>query len=234
MLAIATPADEGMTDEQTAINVATRLKQIWLDTYPENVTSFAQVSYKTRHGRRFTFKQRPFGDEEGVDVKVGRIRGAVGYCDGLNNKFQGLASDVIKDALWKITRACYLDEDSPLYGCRPWVLVHDEIGIEGPAETAHIWAWEFSRLMVEALARYCPDVRGEAEPALCRRWLKGAEAQYDEGGRLVPDECWYFDKKTEMWTLDHCWGVTATIPGKAGELPSYKLRLAAEQELGVA
>lgn len=235
MLAIAEPHDIGVDDEATAINVATRLKHLWLDAFPEQQMVFSEVAAKTANGRLFTFRQRPFGDEPGVTVKSGRVRGQVGYCDGCNTRFQGLAADAIKAAMWDIFKACYLDDASPLYGCRLWVMLHDELGMEGPADTAHIWAPEMARLMVAALARYCPDVRGRAEAALCRRWYKKADAVVDEEGRLVPWEPWRLVKDKDpaewqqyKWVLDHCWGVQAFTNGD-----TYADRLAAELAMGL-
>lgn len=227
-------------DEETAINVAKRLKTVWLDAFPEQQMIFNEVAAQTANGRLFTFRQRPFGDEPGITVKSGRVRGQVGYCDGCNTRFQGLAADIIKAAMWDIFKACYLDASSPLYGCRLWLLLHDELGVEGPEATAHEWSHELSRLMVAALSRYCPDVVGKADPALCRRWYKAADVVLDNDGRLAPWEPWRkvrtdgddmdpSDWHEHTWVLDHCWGVQAFVDGDL----TYAARIDAERALGI-
>ncbi len=80
---------------------------------------------------------------------------------------------------------------SPLYGCRPVLSVHDELIVEAPsayaAEAAHALS---VNIMIPALRYYCPDLAAavRAEPALMRRWYKGAGTVRDEQGRLVPWE----------------------------------------------
>lgn len=117
-----------------------------------------------------------------------RIRGGCGYTVTCNTYFQGLAADIAKCAMWRLTKACYLNTESPLYGCRVWNFVHDEFLLEGPEGTAHLWAPEVSRIMVQAAKEYTPDVAHAAPPAIMRRWYKGAEPVYDDQGRLVPWE----------------------------------------------
>ncbi len=63
----------------------------------------------------------------------------------------------------------------------------DELLYEGPADTAHIWADEASRLQVAAMRRYTPSIKVKAPPALMTRWEKGAEEVRIQG-RLV---AWY-------------------------------------------
>jgi len=64
------------------------------------------------------------------------------------------------------------------------MFVHDELIVECPEETAPEAADEVSRLMIEAMEEYTPDVPIEAEPALMRRWSKNAESIRDANGRL--------------------------------------------------
>lgn len=121
-----------------------------------------------------------------VDVpRSQRRRGRVGYTQACNTPFQGMASDGAKDALFRVARECYVTPTSPLFGCRPLVFIHDEIIIEAPIETAHESAQRLKELMEDAMRGVTPDVPPSATPALCRRWLKGAEPVYDETGRLV-------------------------------------------------
>lgn len=83
---------------------------------------------------------------------------------------------------------------SPLYGSRGVLSVHDEQILElpwnadDPAPTTAA-AMELSRLGVDALAAFCPDMVSviEAEPALCLRWHKSMKAVWD-GDALIPWE----------------------------------------------
>lgn len=113
-----------------------------------------------------------------------RRRGRVGYTQACNTPFQGMAADAAKDALFAVARECYVTPSSPLYGSRPLVFVHDEIIIESPDERAPEAALRLSELMCEAMNGVAPNVPSAATPALCKRWLKGAEPVYDEAGRL--------------------------------------------------
>ena len=82
-------------------------------------------------------------------------------------------------------------ERSALYGCRPVLSVHDELIVEAPSAYAAEAAEALStNIMVPALRYYCPDLAAavKAEPALMRRWYKGAGTVRDEQGRLVPWE----------------------------------------------
>lgn len=138
-------------------------------------------------------EMKPFFDNAQQVAEVGqmsqlrsnRIRGGVGFCDGANSYFQGLASDASKTAVFLVSRACYAQPDSPLYGCRPVMLVHDEIVLEAPEEQAHEAAMELARLMIVAMGMWCPDVPARASPVVSRCWSKEAE-QVWENGRLVP------------------------------------------------
>lgn len=111
------------------------------------------------------------------------------FSEAANLKFQGRAARAAKDALWRVAVACYDDEKSPMYGCRPTIFAHDEIITECPEVLAHEAGFEQARLMGEALATWCPKAYNDKacpEPALMRRWFKKAEKVFDKGGRLMP------------------------------------------------
>jgi hypothetical protein len=65
--------------------------------------------------------------------------------------------------------------------------VHDEYIAEAPEETAHECAEEMVRIMEASGREWCPDVPVRAEPAISRRWRKGAEPVRLDG-RLIPWE----------------------------------------------
>lgn len=116
-----------------------------------------------------------------------RVRGKPSAPAAANTLFQGLAADGAKRAVVAMTKEMYLDTSSPLYGSRLVNFSHDETIIEIPEERAHEAAMRQATVMVEQMRTVVPDVLVKAEPALMRRWYKGAEAVYVEG-RLVPWE----------------------------------------------
>ena len=154
---------------------ARALKQDWLRAYPEWGDYFQYV------GRLV----------EGAGSRIehcytGRYRGDVSYTEACNSFFQGLAADAAKAAGFLISKACYVDTHSPLYGCRIVNFIHDEFILEAPEETAAEAAEELARLMVEGAKPFLPDVPPSAEPYLMRRWSKSAHPIRDNAGRLLP------------------------------------------------
>lgn len=154
------------------IDQATALKAQWFEQWPEMNDYFKHIQWIADCGTL-------------VQLRSKRIRGGVGFCDGANSYFQGLASEASKTAVYLVSKASYANPESPLYGCRPVMLVHDEIIIEAPESYAHEAAMELQRLMVKAMEMWCPDVPARASPVLSRCWSKKAKALY-EGDRLVP------------------------------------------------
>ena len=157
-------------------NEADNLIKSWKASFPEMAEYFKMMSNADRStGGSFTLQQ----------LGSNRVRGGCFYTSGCNTLFQGLAADGAKAAMWDLTKQMYIDKSSPLYGVRCWAFIHDEFLFEGPEDTAHVWAPHASKVMVEAMKRFTPDVKIEAEPALMTRWFKSAEAKYDDG-KLVP------------------------------------------------
>ena len=155
---------------------AQELIEVWRRAWPESV----------RYLQTIGFKCDATGDFTAVQSRSGRIRGAVHYTNGANGYFQGMVSDIAKAALWRVQQECWADPSSPLYGSRPWLLLHDEILMESPEDKAHDAAMRLQAIMEETAMLYHPDVKSKAEPALMRRWYKGADPVYDENGRLIP------------------------------------------------
>jgi hypothetical protein len=116
-----------------------------------------------------------------------RVRGSPHGPAAANTLFQGLAADGAKRAVIQMTKEMY-SGDGPLLGSRLVLFAHDETIIEIPEERAHDAAMRQAEVMVEQMKTCVPDVKVKAEPALMRRWYKGAEAVYDANGRLVPWE----------------------------------------------
>lgn len=128
-------------------------------------------------------------DGNGVVVgPTGFVGGGKSYTQGCNFFFQHRASILAKEANYRISKAC-LTPGNVLYGSRLVVFVHDETILEHPIESAHERAYEQARIMGDTLLEYCPRLlRKDPEPALMTRWIKEAEAKFDESGRLVPWE----------------------------------------------
>lgn len=155
---------------------AVDLRDQWLRRFPEMRSYFRHVSDQCRGG---TYTHR--------HPRTGFVRGAVGYTDGCNHAFQHLTAAGAKEALYRVTREAYTDRSSALWGTYPVMFVHDEIIAEVPELRAHEAAHRIADVMVETMNIYTPDVPARAEPALMRRWYKGAEPVYVDG-RLVPWE----------------------------------------------
>jgi hypothetical protein len=158
-------------------NQAEDLRSAWFERWEEMRPYFDMISdaCDTNPDGRFTVKQ----------LGSNRLRGGCSYTSGANTWFQGLAADGAKAAMWALYKACYVDTDSPLYGVRMWAFIHDEFLFEGDEDTAHLWAPAAARIMVAEMKKYTPDVKVGAEPALMRRWLKGAEPVYTPDGKLT-------------------------------------------------
>lgn len=157
---------------------AKTLRSDWYEQWPESADYFKEINRIVGNAGYGTV----------IQLRSQRRRGLCRYTVAANTFFQGLAADASKLALWLVTRACYHDKSSPLYGCRPVIFAHDEIIMVAPLSYAHEAGIELRRIMLEAMAVYTPDVPVEASPCIMRRWRKDAEPAYDANGRLIPYE----------------------------------------------
>jgi|2_EtaG_2_1085320.scaffolds.fasta_scaffold01417_3 DNA polymerase I-like protein with 3'-5' exonuclease and polymerase domains len=156
---------------------AADIRAAWLETWPEMRKYFNLIGKETQWG--------------GADVKQfvsGRIRGACTFTQYANTLFQGLVADAAKRALTAVSRACYVDTENPLFGSRPVAFLHDEIILESLEENAPQAAAELSRIMIEKMREYIPDVAVGASPYISRVWSKKAGPVYNDAGELVPWE----------------------------------------------
>ena len=170
-------------------HAAKQEKEKWYRKWPEMRDYHQYFSDRTLGGRTFTLVQQGSG----------RVRGGVGFCDGANSGFQGLAADGIKRAGWNITKECYLRDPyrngappTALYGSAPVLFLHDELILEVPVDTAHEAAHRLSEVMISGMREVVPDVKVSTEFAIASRWYKGAKPVF-VNGRLVP---WEPKKKT--------------------------------------
>lgn len=141
------------------------------------------------------------GDAETiVHPRTGYVRGQVRYTATCNHFFQHLAAVAAKDALCVVSEEAYTIESSPLFGCRPWLYNHDEIGMEIPyvGERRASAALRLQTVMIDKVQARVPDVKIGASVAMARSWLKGAKPVYLDGV-LMPAR---YDKPTKKWVPD--------------------------------
>lgn len=175
-----TPGIDGGPRVCTAcLSIATRLRKQYLLTWEE-----------IREYLNLVAGLPGINANEGVWVSpgTGYVRGGLGFSNGANHPFQHLAAMGAKHALWQISRECYTDRSSPLFGSRPVLFAHDEIIAELPEAKAHEAANRMAEIMIASMREFVPDVHIAAEPALMRYWTKAAEPKFDANGRLVPWE----------------------------------------------
>lgn len=112
-----------------------------------------------------------------------RWRGHVPYCAAANSFFQGRAADAMLQALYAVTKLCYLP-GTDLFGCRVVNEIHDEFLVEAPLDCAAEAAEVLRKTMIEEYNHYVPDVPVKAAPVLMDRWSKKAEEVRNKSGRL--------------------------------------------------
>lgn len=172
--------DVPLEDPDPNVITAKRVKQFWREAWPESWLYADWCTAQCEAG--------PGGLGMIEQAFVGRFRGGLRYPELSNTLFQGLASDIAKSAHYSVTRACYVERASPLYGSRIVDFVHDELLTETPDNGhAHEAAMEQERRMIAAARPFLPDITNiEAETLLARRWSKAAKPMKDANGRLVP------------------------------------------------
>lgn len=199
-----------------SIRVSREARDIWLQTYPEMEPYFSQQKSAS------TYEEPLIQDwSQRVRARGSDGRG-LGYCDRCNSRFQGLAADGIKVALWLIAKEAYLVPESPLYGCRFYAVIHDELVMEAPEHVAAEAAERMAKLMEEGMSVAAPDIPHYSEPCIMgRRWIKSAETVRDDKGRLIR-----YDLTTDDWKkslvkkrngiLEEKWGIEVpqlVLPG---------------------
>jgi DNA polymerase I len=157
---------------------ARELKQQWLERWPEMREFFRYVGDLIDENTGEALVEQVFSQ---------RLRGGCHYTAACNTYFQGLGADAAKRAHYLVTRACYAEPQSVLYGSRPVNQVHDETILEtDDNERAHDVAIELGRLMCQGADEFLPDVPSRVKPLLARCWAKDSKPVYDANKRLIP------------------------------------------------
>ena len=153
--------------------VAARIRELWYTETPE------ARDYHREIGRLIELGEPLHSFREGL------VRTTDRFAEAANHFFQNYVARWTKRALVRVVEEC--DGDGALAGSHVVVVVHDEIIAEVPEAKASAAAQRISAIMVEEAQAMTPDVPIVAEPALMRRWYKGADPVW-EGGELVPWE----------------------------------------------
>lgn len=161
---------------------AGKLKKTWIETFPEFRRYFKYINTLEQPDETYAVEH----------LISRRLRSGCFYPVACNSPFQGLGADATKAAGYLISRACYYDRESPLFGCGIINYIHDEFLVEVPVDSdgrytrANKAAAELVHLMQVGAAPYLPDVPATATPLLMARWSKRAKPIKDVDGLLVP------------------------------------------------
>jgi hypothetical protein len=160
------------------LDLAKQLKKRWLHVRPEMHEYFNWV---TREIERAGVD----GEAEIISLGSSYIRAGLSFSSFANHSFQHLASRGAKQALWDVTKECFVDRGSPMWGCRPLLFLHDEIFSELPEAKASAAALRMTDVMISSMKTVVPDVKITAEPAIMRYWSKEASSVWSEKGELL-------------------------------------------------
>lgn len=160
---------------EACVHASEDLRKAWLATWEEMTEYFRYA--QTLPGMNEDSEEQPHGVI--TSAGTGYVRGGVTAPSAANHSFQHRAAYGAKHALWNVTRECYVDRNSPLYGSRVVLFLHDELILEVPEEVGHEAGYRLAEVMVGSMRVFVPDVRISAEPALMCRWYKGAKTVHD-------------------------------------------------------
>ncbi len=155
------------------LRVGVRAEEAYFVQWPEMRDYFDLITRETR------------GD--GAIRGYAFTRAGCTFTNGANFRFQHRAACLQADALWQLARECYVERDSPLFGCRPVITPYDQTLAEAPAHRASEAADRLATVMRSAGQRVCPDVPIKVEPVITRRWLKDAKPNRVDG-KLLPTD----------------------------------------------
>ena len=161
-----------------SIDQAEQFKKLWHGTYPEMEQFFKWVNNQSD-------KDGPQGGGYCYETQgLRRFRAGATFCATANGKaMQSLSSDGAKRSVAWVARASLGGIESGPYsilaGCIPKAFIHDENLVAIPDDDLlTVRSLLLCQLMVRAMECSMPDVRITVEPALMRRWTKGAEPEW--------------------------------------------------------
>lgn len=177
-----------------SIDIATKIREVWLHTYPEMKTYLAWINKSCKDPLHSPIMEV---DDDGndkkrtfycYDTRGGLHRARCGYCEAANGAaLQAPSAEGALDALYNVQKAVWTAEDgSLLSGVMPWGFLHDEIVWESPEDKLvgdRVRAVE--KIMVDSMQLVTPNVKAGAESAGMRRWNKYAEPIWDDKGNLI-------------------------------------------------
>lgn len=138
---------------------AWELKKLWLRTYPEMGDYLRYMSTTAENvGMIEQFKSE-------------RYRGGARYTEACNTMFQGLAADLAKEAGFNIVREMYDSSlQSPLFGSRLVLFVHDEFVGQSLKSDIKIVAERAKQIMLKAAENWLPDIKVKAKVSIGDRY----------------------------------------------------------------
>lgn len=157
---------------------AKQLKRDWLEMWPEFVIYFQIHSELSKSAGAAGITLTHFFSN--------RVRGGATYSAACNSRFQGLGADATGNAAFLISEACYVRQESVLFGSRMVNYIHDEFILECLRARGHDVAHELVKVMIAGAAPYLPHVPATAKPLLSAYWSKEAFPLYDADKRLFP------------------------------------------------
>jgi hypothetical protein len=164
--------------EEAELERAKELKAAWLEQWPEMKGYLRFIN---------SLRNPETGLYDLIQWKSNRYRGGAKYTAACNSWFQGLGADATGRGVWYVSRACYIEVGSPLYGCRPVNYSHDDLLTEVPEARASPAANEMALLFIKGINEWLPDVPATAKPLLTRVWSKKAKRVLDTStGDLLP------------------------------------------------
>lgn len=93
------------------------------------------------------------------------------FTSAANTFFQSIVASGAKLALQMISRGCYVEPESPLYGSRIIIFEHDAVYLESPEDKAEEAAAELTKRMIAGMKVFLPDVVVEADADIYpERW----------------------------------------------------------------
>lgn len=219
-------AAQALAKYGTVISIAEaqRLKEAWLDTWPEFREYFRIMGAQTSNGTA-TLRQ----------LVTGRYRGGLIFTEACNTPFQGLGADLTMAVLYELQRATRAVPGHALAGCRVEHYVHDQYLVAIPRDDGfvHERAQAKREIVVGVAQAWLPDLRPGATPVACARWSKRAREVLDEHGRL---EVWEYDPLIEaVWRVGGSAGeARAAAVAKLGEVGAAAMSVVGELEIECA